>query len=55
MVTINLRDFPEELWHALKIRAATERNSLKGLIIEILQKDMESHKKGVDTNGRKKK
>ncbi len=45
MGSVNIRDFPEDLWHALKIRAAVEKKSLRELIIEILQKDMDRYEK----------
>jgi hypothetical protein len=36
MVSVNLRDFPEDLHHKAKIQAAVERVTLKDLIVKAL-------------------
>ena len=45
MVSVNIRDFPEELHHKAKIQAAVERTTLKELMIKALSEYLES--KGV--------
>ena len=44
MVSVNLRDFPEELHHKAKIQAAVERITLKDLLIKAITEYLE--KKG---------
>jgi plasmid stability protein len=50
MALINMRDFPDELHRALKIRAAETGTTIKALMIkycqEGLEKDKKSKKKG---------
>jgi len=36
MVSVNIRDFPEELHHKAKIQAAVEKITLKDLMIKAL-------------------
>ena len=36
MVSVNIRDFPEELHHKAKIQAAVENTTLKELMIRAL-------------------
>jgi len=36
MVSVNIRDFPEELHHKAKIQAAVEKITLKELLIKAL-------------------
>jgi predicted HicB family RNase H-like nuclease len=36
MVSVNIRDFPEELHHKAKIQAAVEKTTLKELMIKAL-------------------
>jgi len=36
MVSVNIRDFPEELHHKAKIQAAEEKITLKDLLIKAL-------------------
>lgn len=35
-MNLNLRDFPDELWHKLKLEAVKQRVSLRELVISIL-------------------
>lgn len=44
MVSVNLRDFPEELHHKAKIQAAVEKITLKDLIIKALTEYLERKK-----------
>jgi predicted HicB family RNase H-like nuclease len=44
MVSVNLRDFPEELHHKAKIQAAVEKTTLKDLIIKALTEYLERKK-----------
>ena len=44
MVSVNIRDFPEELHHKAKIQAAVEKITLKELMIKALAEYLE--KKG---------
>jgi predicted HicB family RNase H-like nuclease len=37
MVSVNIRDFPEELHHKAKIQAAVEKITLKELMIKALE------------------
>ena len=46
MVSVNLRDFPEELHHRAKIQAAVEKTTLKDLIIKALTEYLERRKAG---------
>jgi predicted HicB family RNase H-like nuclease len=41
MVSVNIRDFPEELHHRAKIQAAVEKISLKELMIKALSEYLE--------------
>jgi predicted HicB family RNase H-like nuclease len=41
MVSVNIRDFPEELHHKAKIRAAVEKITLKELVIKALTEYLE--------------
>jgi len=43
MATIYLRDFPEELHHKAKIQAATEKITLKELMIRALEDYLRKH------------
>jgi plasmid stability protein len=45
MVSVNIRDFPEELHHKAKIQAAVEKTTLKELMIRALAEYLE--RKGV--------
>jgi predicted HicB family RNase H-like nuclease len=45
MVSVNIRDFPEELHHKAKIQAAVEKTTLKELMIKALTEYLE--RKGV--------
>ena len=45
MVSVNIRDFPEELHHKDKIQAAVEKITFKDLIIKALAEYLE--RKGV--------
>ena len=45
MVSVNIRDFPEELHHKAKIQAAVEKTTLKELMIKALSEYLE--RKGV--------
>ena len=45
MVSVNIRDFPEELHHKAKIQAAVEKIALKDLMIKALAEYLE--RKGV--------
>ena len=45
MVSVNIRDFPEELHHKAKIQAAVEKTTLKDLMIKALAEYLE--RKGV--------
>ena len=45
MVSVNIRDFPEELHHKAKIQAAVEKTTLKELIIKALAEYLQ--RKGV--------
>ena len=45
MVSVNIRDFPEELHHKAKIQAAVEKTTLKELMIKALTEYRE--RKGV--------
>ena len=44
MVSVNLRDFPEELHHKAKIQVAVEKITLKDLIIKALTEYLERKK-----------
>jgi predicted HicB family RNase H-like nuclease len=44
MVSVNIRDFPEEIHHKAKIQAAVEKITLKELMIKALAEYLE--KKG---------
>ncbi len=46
MIALNLRDFPEELHMALKIRAAEERTNVKALVIRYCEEGLAKGKKG---------
>jgi plasmid stability protein len=37
MATVYLRDFPDELHHRMKVQAALEKTTMKGLIIRLLE------------------
>ena len=41
MAVVNLRNFPDNLYRVLKLRAAFDEVSLKGLIVKILNEDCE--------------
>jgi hypothetical protein len=45
MVSVNIRDFPEDLHHKAKIQAAVEKITLKELMIKSLTEYLE--RKGV--------
>ena len=45
MAVINLRDIPDELHIALKIRAAEERTNVKALIIRYCEEGLKRGKK----------
>ncbi|MDH3558496.1 MAG: 3-hydroxyacyl-CoA dehydrogenase [Deltaproteobacteria bacterium] len=45
MVSVNIRDFPEELHHKAKIQAAVEKITLKDLMIKALDEYLK--RKGV--------
>ena len=45
MVSVNIRDFPEDLHHKAKIQAAVEKITLKELMIKSLAEYLE--RKGV--------
>ena len=45
MVSVNIRDFPEELHHKAKIQAAVEKTTLKELMMKALTEYLE--RKGV--------
>lgn len=42
---LNLRDFPDELYWECKVRAAENRVSLKGFIVETLKKALADSKR----------
>jgi len=44
MLSVNIRDFPEDLHHKAKIQAAVERITLKDLIIKALTEYLEKKK-----------
>ncbi len=44
-VQLNIREFPEELHHELKIRAAIDKLSMKELIIRYCQEGLARDKK----------
>jgi len=44
--TLYIREFPEELWKALKVKAAQEGKTLKQVCIEILREAVEKEVKG---------
>lgn len=46
MLSVNIRDFPEDLHHKAKIQAAVERITLKDLIIKALVEYLSKKKKG---------
>jgi len=46
MVSVNIRDFPEELHHKAKIQAAVEKMTLKELMIKALTEYLERQKGG---------
>jgi len=39
--TINLRDVPEDLHHRVRVQAAKEGTTIKGLIIRLLEEYLE--------------
>ena len=41
MVSVNIRDFPEDLHHKAKVQAAVERTTLKDLIVKALREYLE--------------
>ena len=41
MVSVNIRDFPEDLHHKAKIQAAVEKMTLKQLMIKALTEYLE--------------
>ncbi len=45
MATINMRDFPDDLHRALKIRAAETGTTIKALLIRFSQEGLEKDKK----------
>ena len=51
MATVNLREFPEDLHHRAKIRAAVERTTLKDLIIKALTEYLDRQEKGGGGHG----
>ena len=50
MLSVNIRDFPEDLHHKAKIQAAVEKTTLKNLIIKALTEYLK--RKGVKLNGK---
>jgi FtsZ-binding cell division protein ZapB len=44
MLSVNLRDFPEELHYRAKIQAAVERITLKDLFVKALTEYLQSKK-----------
>jgi predicted HicB family RNase H-like nuclease len=45
MLSLNLRDFPEELHYKAKIQAAVERITLKDLIIKAVTEYLEKNER----------
>jgi hypothetical protein len=41
MVAVNIRDFPEDLHHKVKVQAAVERITFKDLLIRALREYLE--------------
>jgi hypothetical protein len=45
MVAVNLKEFPDDLHHKVKIQAAIEKTTIKGLIIKALTEYLERKQK----------
>ena len=45
MATINLRDFPDDLHQAAKIKAAVDKTTLREIIIRALEAYVKTHSK----------
>ncbi len=47
--SLHIRDFPDELHHQLKIKAAIEKTSIRGLVISYCEEGLQKDKKTTKT------